>query len=96
MWAIPKMSTSSVLLLRELAPKRVLELACGYGRVTLPLAQAGAKHGFDVVGLELVPEMLAAARQKREEASLEVQQHLTLLEGDMRDWRIKKGDMPSM
>ena len=63
-------------LITALAPKRVLELACGNGRVTLPLAEAGAAHDFDVVGLELVPEMLEAARQKREEASPEVHQRL--------------------
>jgi SAM-dependent methyltransferase len=73
-------------LVKQLAPKRVLELACGNGRVTLPLAEAGAVKGFDVVGLELVPEMLAAARQKREEASPEIQQCLKFHEGDMRDW----------
>ena len=38
----------------------VLEIACGTGRVAIPLAQAGAK----VVGLDLSPEMLAIARQK--------------------------------
>lgn len=73
-------------LITALAPKRVLELACGNGRVTLPLAEAGAAHDFDVVGLELVPEMLEAARQKRAQASPPVQQRLTLREGDMRHW----------
>ncbi len=81
-------------LVTQLAPKRVLELACGNGRVTLPLAEAGAANGFDVVGLELVPEMLAAARQKREEASPQVRRRLTLEEGDMRDWRREKSDPP--
>ena len=40
-----------VSLATRLKPKRVLELACGNGRVTLPLAQAGADHGFEVVGI---------------------------------------------
>ena len=66
----------------RLKPSRVLELACGSGRVTVPLAEAGARHGFEVVGMELVPEMLEEARRKQDEAPPEVRSHLTLLEGD--------------
>jgi SAM-dependent methyltransferase len=38
----------------------VLELGCGTGRVSIPLARAG----FDVTGLDLSPHMLAVARGK--------------------------------
>jgi SAM-dependent methyltransferase len=38
----------------------VLELACGTGRVTIPIAQLG----FSVTGLDIVPGMLARARIK--------------------------------
>lgn len=76
-----------VSLLKRLKPKRVLELACGNGRVTLPLAKAGARQEFDVVGLELVPEMLQAAKEKQEQASPAVRKRLTLSEGDMRSWK---------
>lgn len=38
----------------------VLELGCGTGRITIPLA----KNGVDITGLDVVPEMLARARQK--------------------------------
>jgi SAM-dependent methyltransferase len=79
-----------VSLVRRLRPKRVLELACGNGRVTLPLAEAGAQCGFEVVGLELVPEMLAAAREKREAAEPAVRERLTLLAGDMRAWQAER------
>lgn len=74
-------------LTREFRPRRVLELACGNGRVTLPLAELGAELGFDVVGVELVPEMLQAARAKRDEASGAARERLTLVEGDMRTWQ---------
>lgn len=37
---------------------RVLELACGSGRLTVPLAAAG----FDVLGADLSPQMLGRAR----------------------------------
>jgi SAM-dependent methyltransferase len=42
----------------------VLELACGTGRLVLPLAAAG----FDVVGLDRSPAMLALARAKLDQA----------------------------
>lgn len=79
-----------VSLATRLKPTRVLELACGNGRVTIPLAEAGAKRGFEVVGLELVPEMLEAARQKAEGASPATRERLTLAEGDMRSWRAEQ------
>lgn len=77
-------------LVTRLKPKRVLELACGNGRVTLPLAEAAASHGFALVGMELVPEMLQAAQQKREQAKPKVQKRLELVEGDMRTWKSKQ------
>lgn len=71
-------------------PGRVLELACGTGRVTIPLAEAGAEHGFEVVGLELIPEMLAAAEQRRSEAGQEARNRLALKPGDMREWEAEE------
>ena len=45
----------------DLAPgARVLDLGCGGGRHSAPLAEAG----FSVVGLDLSPELLAAARTR--------------------------------
>jgi SAM-dependent methyltransferase len=38
----------------------VLELACGTGRVTIPIAQSG----FSITGLDIVPGMLERARSK--------------------------------
>lgn len=38
----------------------VLELGCGTGRLTIPFAQ----QGINMVGLDVVPEMLAQARSK--------------------------------
>lgn len=40
---------------------RILELACGTGRIAIPLADEGA----EVSGLDRSPEMIAAAREKR-------------------------------
>src|SRR5690606_11831360 len=42
----------------------VLELGCGTGRLTIPLAQ----NGIDMTGLDVVPGMLAQARKKAQDA----------------------------
>jgi SAM-dependent methyltransferase len=75
-----------VALARRLKPKRVLELACGSGRVTEPLAKLAAREGFDMVGLDNAAEMLSEARRRYDEASQEVRDRLALVEGDMRHW----------
>ena len=69
-------------LTRRLAPRKVLELGCGTGRITLPLAQLG----FDVVGLDNQPEMLQKAEERRRQAPSEIRQRLQFIAGDMRTW----------
>ncbi len=58
---------------------RVLELGCGDGRVSLPLAESGVS----VTGIDLHPEMLAAASADRDDASTEVQGRLRYLQKDI-------------
>jgi SAM-dependent methyltransferase len=60
--------------------RRVLDLACGTGRLSLPLARSGAK----VTGGDLSEPMLAKARQRAAEQGLD----LTLLTLDMRDFNL--------
>lgn len=57
---------------------RVLELACGTGRFTIPLAQAG----LDVVAGDLSEEMLASARAAAAEAGVAID----FRQLDMRDF----------
>ena len=47
----------------------VLELACGTGRLTIPIAQSGV----EIAGLDLSPSMLSHARKKADAARLEIQ-----------------------
>jgi SAM-dependent methyltransferase len=75
-----------VELARRLRPRRVLELAAGSGRVTIPLARAGASHQFDVVGLELSETMLAEAERKRSALPDAAQRRVTFMQGDLRTW----------
>ncbi|MCC7106051.1 MAG: class I SAM-dependent methyltransferase [Chloroflexi bacterium] len=59
---------------------RVLELACGSGRVLMPLARAG----HETVGLDASPHMLALAREKLAAAGPAVERRARLVQGDMR------------
>ncbi len=60
----------------------VVELACGTGRLTLPLARRLAGLGQTMTGLDNSPAMLARARAKA--AGIAV----TLVEGDMRSFEL--------
>ena len=66
-----------VELAREAAGP-IIELAAGSGRISIPIAQRTGKR---VIGIDLSPAMLAIARERAEENSLD----LELREGDMRD-----------
>jgi SAM-dependent methyltransferase len=62
----------------RLESEAVLELACGTGRLLLPLAASGAR----VTGVDLSPAMLAIAREKVTAAHLH--ERVRLVQGDMR------------
>jgi 2-polyprenyl-3-methyl-5-hydroxy-6-metoxy-1,4-benzoquinol methylase len=47
----------------------ILELGCGTGRITIPLA----KEGFSITGLDLLINMLKEAKRKSKEAGLEIE-----------------------
>ncbi len=56
----------------------VLELGCGTGRIAIPLA----REGIDMTGLDLVPGMLARARDKAENLPIH------WVEADVRDFHL--------
>ncbi len=63
---------------------KILELACGTGRLTFPMMEAGAR----VHGVDLSPGMLARAQAKREDLPPSKRMRLTFQQGDMRSVRL--------
>jgi SAM-dependent methyltransferase len=61
----------------------VCELACGTGRVLLPLARAG----FEITGIDLSQAMLDKVQAKLDKEPREVQARVALKCADMRDYR---------
>jgi SAM-dependent methyltransferase len=61
-------------------PRRVLDLACGTGNTSFPLA----RRGYEVTGLDRSPEMLERAVAKAAELGLDV----TFGQADMRDFTV--------
>jgi SAM-dependent methyltransferase len=62
----------------------VLELACGTGRVTWPIARAGV----EIVGLDIGRGMLRTAEAKRDREPREVSGRVRLVRGDMTDFSL--------
>ncbi len=64
----------------------VCELACGTGRVLLPLARAG----FEVTGIDMSQAMLDKFQAKLDQEPREVQARVALKCADMRDYRFTR------
>lgn len=81
--------TEDVPFFLELAAQAagpILELACGTGRVTLPLARAG----HEITGLDLSPSMLSTFREKLELEEAAVRERITLVQGNMANFRLDR------
>lgn len=66
------------------APGPILELACGTGRLTIPMAETGRP----VTGVDIAPGMLAQASKKCAALPPEQQANLRFVAGDMRNVRL--------
>ena len=62
----------------------VLEVGSGTGRVLIPTARAG----IPITGLDYSSHMLDVCREALQEEPPEVQENVTLVEGDMRDFSL--------
>ena len=51
-----------------IAPKNILDLACGTGSITVPLA----KRGYALTGIDLSAEMLSLAQSKSDDANVKI------------------------
>jgi SAM-dependent methyltransferase len=67
-------------------PGPVLELACGTGRVALPLARGGAR----VIGLDISPHMLAVAQRKLDAEEPAVRERVRLVQADMSSFALRE------
>jgi len=61
-------------------PGLVLDIGCGTGAVTVPLA----KKGYDIIGIVISEDMLSAARQKADDLDLDI----LFLNQDMRAFEL--------
>ncbi|HZS77562.1 MAG TPA: class I SAM-dependent methyltransferase [Ktedonobacteraceae bacterium] len=74
-------------LVMRYTPQRVLELACGSGRIGLELLRSPGD--FLLEGLDISQEMLAAYRRKLAREPESAQERVTLHEGDMSDYQLE-------
>ncbi|SDC68671.1 Methyltransferase domain-containing protein [Paenibacillus sp. UNCCL117] len=69
-------------------PRTVVDLGCGTGSLSVPLAQLG----LEVIGIDLSEDMLAIARDKADEAARREPAakggSLLLLQQDIREWSV--------
>lgn len=70
---------------RSTVPLTIIELGCGTGSMTIPLA----KRGYRMIGVDVSPEMLAIASEKMRAAKTEV----TWVEQDMRQLALEPCDL---
>ncbi|MGB9244941.1 MAG: class I SAM-dependent methyltransferase [Candidatus Acidiferrales bacterium] len=62
----------------------VLEIACGTGRVLLPIA----REGIEIEGVDNSESMLTILRRNLAREPREMRERVTIREGDMRDFRL--------
>ena len=74
-------------LVMRYTPQRVLELACGSGRIGLDLLHSPG--AFQLEGLDVAPAMLASYQRKLEREPVEIQQRVTLHQGDMSAYNLE-------
>ena len=77
-------------LIRSLSPKSVLDAGCGTGRVAIELA----RHGIEIVGVDIDAEMIAEARRRAPELVWVQADLATLALGRYFDVVVLAGNVP--
>lgn len=79
-------------LVERREPRRMLELACGTGRLTFPLATAAlaAVAEFEIVGIDRSESFLARARAELAQQPAAVRAAVRLEVGDMRSFALEE------
>jgi SAM-dependent methyltransferase len=72
----------AIVMLRPGGGERILDLACGIGRHSLELR----RRGFEVVGVDISPELLAMAEQSATDESLDI----AFMEADLRELDLRE------
>src|SRR3954462_14469893 len=74
--------------LRQLRPRRVLDLGCGTGRLTISLAETGlgSDPDFTILGLDASAAFLAAAASRLAGCDSDVRDSVRFVPGDMADF----------
>ena len=57
-------------LIKRISKKtdKILDLGCGYGRVTIPIAKAG----YDIAGIDLAPNLIREAKFQAKKQKLKI------------------------
>jgi SAM-dependent methyltransferase len=74
-------------LSKNLGAKNILELGCGTGRITIPLAELATNADISIIGLDSAEEMLAKAQTRLNEASEAIRERVTLVKDEMGSWK---------
>lgn len=73
--------SEKILIKKYFKPKtKILDIGCGSGRSAIPLAQMS----FDVLGVDITPQMIDMAKQKAAEQKLEIEYQV----GDVADLKL--------
>ena len=68
--ASSRRTEENLKLIKRLAKKsdKILDLACGYGRLTIPLT----KVGYDIIGIDLVQNLILEAKFQAKKQGLKI------------------------
>lgn len=77
-------------ILDEYKPTRVLDIACGTGRITFPLLAKGWARdpSFRIVGLDNSPPLLSHAQEEAKNLDEHLRAAVRFVAGDMRDFEL--------